>query len=102
MRVRLAAHASVRGPDQDLRLVRQRVGLHLQARGPSWNRRAAALNPVPAGPESGRHRSRASARPTASGEDDLAAGREVVELAYRDDVLDLVDEVVLGQSEQVD
>ena len=34
-----------------------------------------------------------------SGEDDLAAGREVVELAYGDDVLDLVDEVVLAQAE---
>ena len=36
------------------------------------------------------------------GEDDLAAGGEAVELADGDDVLDLGDEVVLGQVEQVD
>ena len=36
-----------------------------------------------------------------SGEDDLAAGREGIELAHRDDVLDLVDEVILGDAEQV-
>jgi hypothetical protein len=33
-----------------------------------------------------------------SGEDDLAAGGEVVELADGDDVLDMVDEVVLGEA----
>jgi hypothetical protein len=36
-----------------------------------------------------------------SGEDDLAAGRHGVELAHRDDALNLVDEVVLGDAEQV-
>ncbi|HLN68136.1 MAG TPA: hypothetical protein VK280_12755 [Streptosporangiaceae bacterium] len=36
-----------------------------------------------------------------SGEDDLASGREVIELSDRDDVFDLVDQVCLGQPEQV-
>src|ERR1017187_3128390 len=36
-----------------------------------------------------------------SGEDDLAADREGIELADGDDVLDLVDEVIFGEPEQV-
>src|SRR5690242_18048992 len=36
-----------------------------------------------------------------SREDDLAAGGEVVELAHGDDVLDLADEVVPGETEKV-
>src|SRR5690348_8466791 len=34
-------------------------------------------------------------------EDDLAAGGEVIELAHGDDVLDLLDEVVPGETEKV-
>ena len=43
-----------------------------------------------------------SAEVSSLGEDDLAAGRHVVELADGDDVLDLGDEVVLLDAEQVD
>src|SRR6266481_4985988 len=39
---------------------------------------------------------------TPSREDDLTARGEVVELADGDDVFDLVDEVVLGEAEQID
>src|SRR5581483_12108158 len=42
-----------------------------------------------------------SRTPGRSGEDDLAARGQGVELADRDDALDLLDEVVLGDAEQV-
>ena len=64
----------------------------------AWPALSLALTACAAVP--GRHAGEGLAR-ASSGEDDLAAGGEGVELADGDDALDLVDEVVLGQPEQV-
>jgi hypothetical protein len=45
---------------------------------------------------------KSGARSASPGEDDLAAGRLLVELADADDVLDLGDEVLHRQAEHVD